>query len=586
MNWKNLKIGYKIGLGFFLLVLLTGIIGVLSFVNMSTIQKGTKRLSGEYIPTISESFQLEKSWQEVIQLTNMYDTSLDSFYIKKAKARISKFKQALDNLITLSNSSESLKSRNELFTGLQNSLTSYQSLLKENEQAVNDCSGAFKLYESNLEILNGLRNSRGAGSGVLSRLEYLSMELFQSVFNDKPGKLKALASMVSDLDAQYGSRSNNEFETAVSQCIAQAKIIVDRYPKAKLIQLKRMELAGNMMWDIKGSSDVGIDKVTAMGENTNQIIKNEKNVMIFSVIFVLILGGGLVYLLTNTITRPIKKGIGLANALADGDLTQTIDIERKDEVGDLAIALNKVTDNLRQIIANLADNSRIIEESSKILNSSAEAISDGTKQQAAAVEEVSSSMEEMYSNIQQSSDNARQTESIAQTSVVEINNSKDSFNMATQSLREIADKVSVINDIAFQTNLLALNAAVEAARAGEHGRGFAVVAQEVRKLADKSKIAAKEINDVSSATMVMSRAARRELETLIPEVERTANLVKEISASSLEQVTGVEQINNAVQQLNIVVQDNAQRSEAMSEQAQKLSIQSKKMRQLIKMFKL
>ncbi|NJK96893.1 MAG: methyl-accepting chemotaxis protein, partial [Bacteroidales bacterium] len=219
-----------------------------------------------------------------------------------------------------------------------------------------------------------------------------------------------------------------------------------------------------------------------------------------------------------------------------------------------------------------------------LLNNTAEAISDGTRQQAAAAEEVSSSMEEMYANIQQSADNARQTEKISQDSVIEINKSKDSFQMATQSLRNIADKVTVINDIAFQTNLLALNAAVEAARAGDHGRGFAVVAQEVRKLADKSKIAATEINDVSNATMIMSKTARRELETLIPEVERTANLVKEISFSNLEQVSGVEQINNAMQQLNSVVQGNAERSDLMATQSQKLSEQARKMRQLIKTF--
>jgi len=308
--------------------------------------------------------------------------------------------------------------------------------------------------------------------------------------------------------------------------------------------------------------------------------------MSLSVLFVVILGSGLVYVLTTSITKPIRKGINLAAAIADGDLSQSIDIDRKDEVGELVHALNQVTQNLRDIVVNLSDNSKIIADSSSLLNSTAEAISDGTKQQAAAVEEVSSSMEEMYANILQSSDNAKQTEKIAVTSVVEITKSKDSFKLATESLQDITNKVSIINDISFQTNLLALNAAVEAARAGEHGRGFAVVAQEVRKLADKSKLAATEINDVSNATMIMSRTARRELDSLVPEIEKTATLVKEITLTSLEQVTGVEQINNAVQQLNIVVQENAERADIMASQSQKLSGQASKMRQLIKTFKL
>lgn len=579
MKWKDLKIGYKIGSGFFMLVLLSGIIGLLSFINMGTIQKETKSLSGEYIPTISESFQLEKNWQDINQQLSMYDRTGDEYYLKKAKARLLKFKQSLDNLIILTKDSENLSTRHGIFLDIEKSLLAFNRILEEYEPKNSSSTTYLKTVEDIVVQLEQLRGNQPIST--TERMEFIISEMYYAVNNEEPKKLQVVDPVLQRLEQEYGAGNN----TMMKQFVEASRSFLTAFPEAKLLQLKRIELSGNIMWDIKGSSDVGLDKVIAMGESTNQIIKNEKLVMSLSILFVVLLGGGLVYLLTNTITQPIKMGINMANSLAEGDLTQMIEISRKDEVGVLTHALNQVAQNLRDIIHNLSENSKIIAESSQLLNDTAGEISDGTRQQAAAAEEVSSSMEEMYANIQQSADNARQTEKISQDSVIEINKSKDSFQMATESLKNIAEKVGVINDIAFQTNLLALNAAVEAARAGDHGRGFAVVAQEVRKLADKSKIAATEINDVSNATMVMSKAARRELESLIPEVERTANLVQDISHANLEQVSGVEQINNAIQQLNVVVQGNAERSDLMANQARKLSEQAQNLNELINTFK-
>lgn len=351
------------------------------------------------------------------------------------------------------------------------------------------------------------------------------------------------------------------------------------------MELANFELTSNIMWTIRGTSDIGLDQVKEMGENTIKTIQNERIVLLFSVIAVLILGSILVIIITRSITHPINRGIYVAHKMAEGDLTHNINVQRNDEVGMLADALNKLNERLKTIISNISENSDYIAESSQILSLSATEIAEGARQQASATEEISSSMEEMYANIQQTTDNAKQTELISRKSVAEVNKNKESFQVASQSLKQIADKVNIIDEIAFQTNILALNAAVEAARAGEHGKGFAVVAGEVRKLAEKSKNAAGDINSVSKSTLALSLNAEKELQ-LLSEIERTSKLVQEITEASLEQVSGVEQINNAMQQLNSVVQSNAERSDDMASQSDKLAKQADELRDIISKFKL
>ena len=252
-------------------------------------------------------------------------------------------------------------------------------------------------------------------------------------------------------------------------------------------------------------------------------------------LIVLILGAIFTYIITNSITRPIIKEIENARELASGNLTPKTLYTSKDEVGWLSEALSTVNNNFREIVGNLSNNADIISETSQRVSHNAASISDGARQQAAASEEISSSMEEMNDSLQQTKDYATQTEVIAVKAAKEIIKNKDSFTVASKSLHDISKRIKVIDDIAFQTNILALNAAVEAARAGEHGRGFSVVAAEVRKLAEHSKVAAGEINNVSNSTISLSSSAENELNALAPEIEKTAKLIQEIAAATIEQ---------------------------------------------------
>ena len=195
-------------------------------------------------------------------------------------------------------------------------------------------------------------------------------------------------------------------------------------------------------------------------------------------------------------------------------------------------------------------------------------------------------MEEMSANIQQNTDNAQETEKISLSATEKVKEGYKSAAISVNAMKEIAEKISIINDIAFQTNILALNAAVEAARAGEHGKGFAVVAAEVRKLAERSKIAADQIDQLSKNGVEISQKAGKQLEEVVPEIEKTAKLVQEITAASFEQNSGSNQINNAIQQLNQITQQNAAASEEMATSSEELAGQAEQLKNIISFFKL
>jgi methyl-accepting chemotaxis protein len=275
--------------------------------------------------------------------------------------------------------------------------------------------------------------------------------------------------------------------------------------------------------------------------------------------------------------------------ISRGDLTVKADGNlngRKDEIGQLGAALHVMVEKLRNILTDIMNGAENISSASSGMSSSSQQLSQGANEQASSAEEVSSSMEQMVSNIQQNTENAQQTEKIAVNVSEGIKKVSESAKESLISVRDIASKINIINDIAFQTNILALNAAVEAARAGEHGRGFAVVASEVRKLAERSKLAADEIIALAVKSVNVTESAGKLMGELIPDIEKTAKLVQEITAASLEQNSGAEQINNAIQQLNNVIQQNAAISEEMATSSEELSGQAESLKNTVTYFRL
>lgn len=295
--------------------------------------------------------------------------------------------------------------------------------------------------------------------------------------------------------------------------------------------------------------------------------------------------GAAIWISVN-ISRALGRAVGLAGAVANGDLNQTIAISSNDEIGDLIKSLNVMVEKLRQIVLQALTAAQNVSAGSQELSASAEQLSQGATEQASSAEEASSSMEEMAANVKQNADNASETEKIASQSARDAEASGAAVGRAVQAMQTIAEKITIVQEIARQTDLLALNAAVEAARAGEHGKGFAVVASEVRKLAERSQAAAAEIGTLSTETVKVAQDAGAMLSKLVPDIKKTAELVVEITSACREQDVGSSQINQAIQQLDKVGQQNASASEEVSSTSEELASQAEQLQSTISFFRI
>ena len=317
-------------------------------------------------------------------------------------------------------------------------------------------------------------------------------------------------------------------------------------------------------------------------------VKTPVYMLILTIALIVLAAGiavaGFALSLAKSIATPLTQGVEFAKSVAAGNLTSTMAVEQQDEIGMFAAALNEMVKRLREIVIDVKGAANNVAYGSQQLSSSSEEMSQGAAEQAASVEEASSSMEEMAANIRQNADNAGHTERIASKSAEDAMLSGKAVLETVDAMRAISEKILVIDDIARQTNLLSLNAAIEATKAGDLGRGFAVIASEVRALADRSRIEAADINKLSRASVAVAERAGEMLSKLLPDIQKTAGLVQEISAASKEQNSGAGQINQAIQQLDQVIQQNSSVSEELAATAEELSSQAEQLQHTMGFF--
>jgi len=284
--------------------------------------------------------------------------------------------------------------------------------------------------------------------------------------------------------------------------------------------------------------------------------------------------------------KPLEKTKSLIMKISKGDFTEMYNGKiSQDEIGDIVKAINNMIEKIKEIVNGILMNTQTVASSSEEISATAQNLSEASNEQAANVEEITSSLEEMGASITTNTNNAKETNNMATKSAGEAEEGGNAVKETVHAMKSISEKISIIEDIAYQTNLLALNAAIEAARAGEHGKGFAVVAGEVRKLAESSQKAAQEINDLASNSVTIASTAGELLNVIVPSIQKTAELVNDITLASEEQDTGVNQIATGMDQLNQVTQQTASASEELASTSENLSSQAQLLQEQIEFFK-
>lgn len=588
MTWSDLKIRNKVSLGFGVVILLSVISSLVFLFNLLRVESEINQLSTKYIPSVNESSKMDHFWEGTKGLMTALDLSGNFYYNNVAEKQIESFTLALEKLITLGDTTTSkLSSRGIDLQTVQKLTNDFKTKRINYVNAEKVSQASFGKIISLFHELNK-KGKDNKGSLGIQRTVAQGNFIYAQLFSDVISKKGTSVAAIIDENPDFFKKENHPaaINSLMKNISSSVEEFLPQYKKARLAELKRYEAGKELMWEVRKSSELGLDYLLEMGDRSSKIVLQEKRLIIIAIFIVILIGLALSYFLANSISRPMEQGIAQAEKVASGDLNIKFAINRKDEIGRLAAALDTMVANIKTVVEEIRMSAnKMVIASERLTKESAE-LSEGASEQASAAEEVSSSMEEMHANIQQNTENSKETEKIAIHAADGIKLSNESSQLAQQYVEDITNKISVIGDIAFQTNILALNAAVEAARAGQEGRGFAVVAAEVRKLAERSQAAANEINKASQNTINSSKETIDNLHAITPEIQKTANLVQEITTASLEQVSGVEQINNALQQLNQITQRNAVNSEEINTAARELEELSGMLKNSISVFKL
>ena len=602
---KNLRLAMKLTIGFGVVLALTALLAVISWSGMSSIMDRVDKSDGmnDIIKMVLESRRQEKNFQLRHDQKSQEEVAKNvAGIVEKAQTYKNKFHDA-KNREQMDQVLAATKVYDASFKGYAQRQQAEAQLQKAMAAAGLSALASTEAMQKSLQQTSGAPAGKHAAAGSDSRAATLG-EASQMVARIYDMRVSALYFLQTEDEAhaqkvlQLGAdviklaetlKAHFTDKTSIDQAdqiahdtaayMKSTEDCVKAVQEQKAMEAQLIQSARDMQKVCESARDDM--KAKMFGE-----IAWARSILAIGALLALVLGALAAVLITRAIAGPVRKGVAFAKDLADGKLDVRIDVDQKDEIGALAAALTNMAGRLRSVVLQVNASAESVASGSEELSASSETLSQGATEQAASVEEISSSVEEMAANIRQNAENAMQTESLAKKSADDARQGGEAVTHTVTAMRQIVEKIGFIEEIARQTNLLALNAAIEAARAGEHGKGFAVVAAEVRKLAERSGAAAGEIGQLSAASLAVAEKAGGMLDTIVPDIERTSELVQEISAACREQTTAADPVNKAIQQLDQVIQQNASASEETASTSEELAAQAQRLTQVMHFFKL
>jgi len=577
---KNYSISTKILLGFSMVIFVLIGIGIFGLSEMKTLNSGTQDICNSILPS-------------VYHISNL-NTNLADLRIREYRHILSADKYDKD---------ESEKEMQELLVSINDHIGTFDRLkfTDEEKNLFASFQKDFDKYMTEHDLIINI--SRQGNSDSAKKLLYGNSKKHYLSYTSTLQKLTNLNKKESDQAAIQAEKTFGSAQFLVILVIVLATVlsIVIAILISRIISkgIKKVEVATQVLAAGRLDIDLKVDSRDEIGNLSQSFIKMTERLRKSVELAKLVSDGDInkamkiSHLMESgelddalkTMVVNLNKSVEIAKRISIGDLTMAAQMKQTATSNEFDMALTEMVVKLDEIVTNVMSGAYNISQASEQMNTTSQEMSQGASEQASATEEVSSSMEEMVANIGQNSDNAVQTERIALKAATDIQEGSSAVSQTVIAMKDIAKKISVINDIASRIDLLAINAAIEAARAGEHGKGFSVVATEIRRLAEKTQRAAQEIDEVSTSSVGIAERSGSLLSEIVPDIKKTTRLVQEIAASSVEQNSGANQVNNAIQQLNQVVQRNAAASEEMAAGAEELSGQSEVLMDLISFFK-
>jgi methyl-accepting chemotaxis protein len=537
---KNWKIGIRIGAGFAVVIAIAAALGLFAYAKVGRIESSATVITENSLPSMFVVGQIQKNAAVMHGLLLQHVNSTDKNEMAQVDSEIQKIRSENTDFTTRYEKLVSSEAERAAYAALKSASSGYRAAFDEALQ---------------MSRLGTAAANREAQEVVHNRVVPLEQKCTE--ITDRLVAINKAAADAESLDIQgavSGARSGILIGILAAVlfacCIALFIVRSITQPLGQAAELVDQVAKGDLSHRVEVSST---DELGQMIKGLNGMVAN------------------------------LKGSAGVAVSIAEGDLT--VEAKALSEEDVLGHALIRMIDQLRTTVGEVASAASNVATGSEEMSSMAQQVSQGATEQAASAEESTSSMEEMSSSVQQNADNARQTDKIASKAALDARSSGEAVIKTVLAMKEVAEKIGIIEEIARKTDLLALNAAVEAARAGEHGKGFAVVASEVRKLAERSQAAAAETSRLSGEGVRTAEGAGQLLERLVPDIQKTAELVREIAAASAEQSAGAGQVNTALQQLDQVIQANSSASEEMASTAEELASQAEVLQSSIGFFK-